>query len=252
MTWEPRLPLTAAERQVDFEAHNNHIVERRQTVERMALRTAKRIAFIVAEFPGLSPRNLENQLRQILERHLQATARFGYQQAQLEISRLRKQQPVLAKYEIPDAGRFSRYARYGLTGITLLIHERAQRTASAVTDSAQQAARDEPEPMLKTSVAILAATKTLHNHVLELVGETLNMGRTAGALDSPGGPPEFALRSEQLDKNTCDACTREHGQIYQVDSDSYYQHLPPSECYGGGRCRGLMVYGDGPRDVRLN
>ena len=78
------------------------------------------------------------------------------------------------------------------------------------------------------------------------------MGRTAGALDSPGGPPEFALRSEQLDKNTCDACTREHGQIYQVDSDSYYQHLPPSECYGGGRCRGIYVFGDGPRDVRLN
>jgi hypothetical protein len=250
MTWEPRLPLTAAEKQVDFEAHNNHIVERRDIVERMALRSAKRIGFIVAEFPGLSPFSIQNQLQRTLERHLEATARFGYQQAQSEISRFRT--PIKAKHEIPDSGDFGRYARYGLVGIALLITERTKRTAQDVTDSARSAVQSEPTKGLKVIVAIDAATRSLHNHVLELVGETLNMGRTAGALEAKGGPPEFALRSEQLDKNTCDSCTREHGQIYQVDSNDYYAHLPPSECYGGGRCRGIMVFGEGPQDVRLN
>lgn len=216
----------------------------------MARRTADRIAYLVAEFPGISPSAVEVELQRVLGRHLDATARFGYSEAQKEISRLRARQPVAAKYEIPDAGRYGRYARAGLSGVLMLVSERVKRTAYDVRAAADNAARNAVDPAMKATVAIAAGRQALHNHVLELIGETLNMGRTAGALEAPGGPPEFALRSEQLDKNTCDACTAEQGQIYRVDSDEYYAHLPPSFCYGGGRCRGIMVFG-AQHDVSL-
>jgi hypothetical protein len=57
------------------------------------------------------------------------------------------------------------------------------------------------------------------------------------------------MRSEQLDQNSCDACETLHGSIVQVGSDVYYATLPPEGCYGAGRCRGVMVFGDGPADL---
>lgn len=64
-----------------------------------------------------------------------------------------------------------------------------------------------------------------------------------------GGPPTFSMRSEQLDKNTCAACEQYHGTIVQADSDDFYAMLPPAHCFGGGRCRGVMVFADGVSDL---
>ena len=39
-------------------------------------------------------------------------------------------------------------------------------------------------------------------------------------------------------------------RIAQVDSAEFYEIMPPAHCYGGGRCRGVMVFGDGASDLR--
>jgi hypothetical protein len=97
----------------------------------------------------------------------------------------------------------------------------------------------------------------LHNAVLEMIGHVLNLGRTHAAyggelpvltaeLDSP---VLWAMRSEQLDTNTCSPCDKLHGRIVRLLSPEYMALLPPSSCLGRGRCRGIMVYADDPGDL---
>jgi hypothetical protein len=150
---------------------------------------------------------------------------------------------------IRDAGRYGKYARQGLDGVNALIVMRAADTAEEVAKVAAIYSLYESDYEMKVAAAADAAARVLHNHVLELVGETLNNGRTAGIL-SLANPPEFAMRSEQLDKATCDPCTGLHGEISQVDSNEYYSLMPPSGCLGGGRCRGVYVFADGVRNLR--
>jgi hypothetical protein len=95
-----------------------------------------------------------------------------------------------------------------------------------------------------------AAVKQLHLSVLETTGLALNLGRAEGAMTAPGGPPTYSLRSEQLDRNTCGQCERLHGEITQVDTAEFFEGLPPAGCLGGGRCRGVVVFADGPSDLR--
>lgn len=266
----PRVPLTAAEQHTDFVALDAHILRRRVRVETAARPVARRLAHLIVELPGAAPLSVLRDLEARLAKELELTARFGFREAQREVKVSRsggesrqtvaqgaassdkaRSPSVVLAYAIRDAGRFSELARLGLEGVILLIGQRAGQTASAVAAAAAAAQRENADADTITQlVAVLtAAQKQLHLNVLEMIGETLNMGRAAGVLALPE-PPEFAFRSEQLDKATCDACTTEHGGIYQVDSPEYYAHLPPSFCYGGGRCRGIMVFGDEPSAMR--
>jgi hypothetical protein len=248
MEWEPRFQLTAAEKHVDFPAHNNHIVLRRAAVEKNARPATRRLAVAIGEY-GLPTNGGTRVVAERLEHALQATARFGFDQARREIRMLRTDGRLIA-YSVPDVGAFNEQARRGLAGVLALVQRRALETAYSIAAAAIAARGDQPDPILKASAATAAALRVLHNHVLELVGETLNMGRTAGAL-SLAQPPTFAMRSEQLDNNTCDGCSYEQGGIYQLDSDEYYAHMPPSYCYGLGRCRGIMVFGDATAQLAL-
>jgi hypothetical protein len=217
----------------------------------------KRLAYIVVEFHGLDPRGVKQQLAQVLTRHLDATARFGFEQAQQEVRKMRgakataRLKPPKGRRGRPitDAGQRGIYARNGMKGVQQLAALRAQATADEVARVAAIYSIYETTPEMRVAAAADAAARVLHNHVLELVGETLNNGRTAGIFALPN-PPEFAMRSEQLDKETCDACTSLHGEIVTVDSADYYALMPPSGCYGGGRCRGVYVFADGVSDVR--
>jgi hypothetical protein len=264
MDWTPRIPLTAAEQHVDFPRINEHIDQRRAVVERMCSPTVKRLAYAVVEFHGLRPLGIQAQLVTMLTRHLGATARFGFEEAQREVRALRNhsgnlQEKATARLKPPpkgrrgrpiyDAGRYGKYARQGLPGVNDLVVQRAENTAGEVAKVAAVYSIYEGAPEMKVAAAADAAARVLHNHVLELVGETLNNGRTAGIF-ALTNPPEFAMRSEQLDKETCAACTGLHGEITQVDSAEFYALLPPSGCYGGGRCRGVMVFADGVHDIR--
>ena len=256
-SWLPRVPLVTAERYVDYPRILNHILDRRQAAEKAALPTVKRLAYVTVNQTG-SHAGVVDQLAARLERSLMATARFGYREARFELRRLRRNQPitVTAAYQIPDAGKHSLVALGGLDAIQRLVRNRARDAASAAATAAAAAAVSRPyrtselvSAPVKVAAAAAAATRIIHNRILELVGETLNLGRAAGVLTLPG-PPEFAMRSEQLDANTCDPCDQLHGEIVQIDTPEYWDLMPPQGCDGGGRCRGIYVYGDSADEMQ--
>jgi hypothetical protein len=170
---------------------------------------------------------------------------FGYEQVRRELRGDR--QPIQASLRIPGIGDRGRVVLQGLPGIHGLVRSRAALVARDVAEAATLAVHQAATKPQATKVAVTlavadAARRTLHNDVLQLVGEALNLGRAAGASSVPS-PPEYAMRSEQLDENTCDTCDELHGLIVQVDSAEYMDEMPPAECEGGGRCRGIYVYG---------
>lgn len=246
----PRSPLTPAEHHVDFPAHNAHLLDRRKQIEQACLPAADQLPFLLLTFLPMPPaQTAADRLAAVLARELEQTATFGYQQAQAEITRARDGKPVLAAYQVPDAGQYGDIARHGLQEVAAFAARRATRAALTITEAVIKALVAEPDRTRALFAGRTIARRMLHNNVLELVGETLNLGRTAGALRMPS-PPEFAMRSEQLDANTCTPCEGLHGTITRVGSPEYFAILPPVGCLGGGRCRALMVFGDGPRDVR--
>lgn len=250
--WEPRIALTAAEATVDFSATNDHIVRRRESVEKAAAAAARALALAVAELEIVAPQPATNRLARRLTAGLDETMLFGFNEARREIAELRADRVARAAVTLPkDTGEYGDLALAGKEGIREFIRRRSRQASQAIADEVVEAAK---APGLTTeereALLVDRARRALHNSTLSLVGETLNMGRTAGAL-SLRNPPEFALRSEQLDKRTCDSCSRLHGEIAIVGSAEYFALLPPTGCLGGGRCRGLVVFGDGPVDLRL-
>lgn len=245
LAWTPRVPLTAAERRVDFPAHNTHIIERRQAVERHALPAARRLALLVAQY-NLPTQAVQQDLEGRLYVSLARSVDFGYQQARRE---LRGARPTIrAAVRFPGIGQRGRVVLAGLAGIHGLVRSRANMVAGDVANAAGKAAQDESlkpgtTQVAKTIAVTDAVVRTLHNDVLQLVGEALNLGRAAGAMESKP-VPEFAMRSEQLDERTCDPCDSLHGEIVQVGTAEFYDNMPPEGCDGGGRCRGIYVYGD--------
>lgn len=245
--FQPRGELVLAETTVDMVGLYNLVTDQRAALKQTAVPAARRLAMTVIEFRAPTDVSLKD-LAARLETGLERTLRYGYRSARREVETLRKQQPVVAQ-EIPDAGEYARLARLGLPGIRTLIRRRAQAAARRVSEAALSALSldddNDPDP----TMVMVAAAKSLHRSVLELVGETVNLGRTAGVLEMRE-PPTFSMRSEQLDKRTCDPCTRLHGAIVEVGSPSYFEYLPPSGCLGGGRCRGVMVFADRVEQVR--
>lgn len=246
----PRSPLTPAETHVDWAATDAHVVGQRVRVERDALPAARRLAVLAVQQHGFASPAVIRALAGRLETGLARTAHFGYASVDRELASLRSDHAALAGLAIPDAGRYATIAAKGLAAVLALVKQRADVAARAVSSSVHQAIQDAGAlPGGALDVALAMAIRTVHLQVLELVGETLNLGRTAGALHHTK-PPEFAMRSEQLDRNTCVPCDELHGTVAIVGSPEYYAVLPPLGCLGGGRCRGVMVFGDGPRDVR--
>jgi len=248
----PRSPLTLAERQADFAAIDAHVLERRVRVEEAVLPLIRRLGVLANTGWGLLPLPVLDAIEERLRMALDRTATFGYRQAQSEIRSLRRAKRLSVRsYAIPDAGEYARLAAGGIESIRVLIRRRSREVAYAVNQAVVDAAGTPGlDPTTRTLAIANAGRRALHNNVLELVGETLNMGRTAGAMAIPT-PPEFAMRSEQLDKATCPECERLQGEITQIGSSDYFALLPPSGCLGGGRCRGVMVFGDGPVDFRV-
>lgn len=243
----PRTPLTPAELHIDWVRHDTEIVTRRLLVEQAAAPKARKLAD--AAILAGSYRNQAHALTDTLAAALDRTARFGFREAQQEIAQLRLAHPVTLAANPPAPSRLSEIVRQGLAGVALYVRQEALLLTEAVTAAVLKALRSEADQTIAVLVARRDATRTLHRGVLDLVGTTLNLGRTAGAsvLDMP---PTFALRSEQLDTNTCVPCEDLHGMIVRFGSPEYFAAMPPLGCLGGGRCRGLYVFADGPRQVR--
>lgn len=250
-TFEPRGELVIAETVVNMVGLFNLVTDQRAQLEQAALPATRRLAQSAIEF-RIPTETTVNDLAGKLEGGLERTLRYGYRSARREVETLRRQEPVVA-IELPDVGRYARLAQLGLPGIRQLIRRRTRQSADQVSEAALAAAgvalTDEQDETATIVAVTAAATKSLHRHVLELVGEVLNLGRTAGVLEMRE-PPTFSMRSEQLDKGTCEMCARLHGAIVEVGSPSYFEYLPPAGCYGGGRCRGFMVFSDSISQVR--
>lgn len=259
--WPPRA-MTLAETHVDWHRVQRHIDERRAAVERAGVGATRKIATSLA-LAGHVVESDRDLLAARLQAALDATAKFGYRSAQAEIRSLRGSRPMLVgdgvtdnratlqaaidtlalAYELPSIGDQAEVAAGGIDAVRALVRRRAKEAADRVVSAAMKAYVS-GQPGLERQIALVSASrKALHRVVIELVGETLTQGRIAGALAAPGGPPEFALRSSMLDKNSCEPCDRLNGTVVQVGSGEFYDLSPPSMCLGSGRCRCQWVFG---------
>lgn len=69
-----------------------------------------------------------------------------------------------------------------------------------------------------------------------------NEGRSAAILTGAElGEFKYVIRSEILDSNTCDWCESIDNEVFEIDTDEYYANMPPADCEGGARCRGIYV-----------
>jgi hypothetical protein len=234
--------MTLAERYVDWTRTQRHIDDRRRVVERAGSGVTRRIATSLA-LAGHVRESDRTELAARLEQSLDVTARFGYRSAQAEIRSMRGETVTLA-FKLPDVGSQSDASIGGLAEVQRLVRRRAREAADRVVTAALASYAAARQADDKQSVILAASRRALHRVVIELVGETLAQGRSAGALAARGGPPEFAQRSSMLDKNSCEPCDRLNGTIVQVGSADYFDNMPPSFCLGGGRCRCVYVFGD--------
>lgn len=239
--------MSLAESHVDWHRIQRHIDERRASVERAGVGVTRRLASSLA-LSGHIREDDRAELAVRLEAALDATARFGYRSAQAEI-RIMRGERVTLSYELPSVGSDASASASGMEAVRRLIRRRSREAADRVVTAALASYVASQHAQAKQAAILLASRKALHRVVLELVGETLAHGRSAGALQAKGGPPEFAQRSSMLDKNSCEPCDRLNGTIVQVGSGEYFDNMPPSFCLGGGRCRCVYVFGDTAEQV---
>lgn len=242
--WEPRVPLVAAERVVDYGRINSHIDERRDTLERALRRPMMDLADSLVFFVVPSLVAAET-VQQRLYRGLGACYLFGFREARRELADLRRgKTPLLA--ELPPH-RESDISRYLGTYVATVLHRLIDDLIKFRAEFA------EDDPLMQSKMRDKAA-RLSHNAILEVVGQILNAGRTFAAIgkDEPiiasRSPATWAMRSEQLDTNTCAPCENYHGETVQVGSLDYFDLMPPTGCLGLGRCRGIYVYADDPAD----
>lgn len=84
--------------------------------------------------------------------------------------------------------------------------------------------------------------KPLEDLARKASGVTYNQGRSAEALSAAEqGEARFVIRSEALDERTCPTCAALDGSIIEIGTPGYFELLPPAQCEGGDRCRGIII-----------
>jgi hypothetical protein len=75
----------------------------------------------------------------------------------------------------------------------------------------------------------------------EATHEAFNLGRN---LEAQARRTQIGdvVRTEILDENTCDPCRGLDGNVYTLNSPSYFDDMPPNHCEGGEQCRGFYLY----------
>lgn len=285
--FEPRTPLVPAEETVRWKELNRYILTQRQRNEKATEQLARQLGNLVMW--GMPTTMAKAQLAAAYKTLILEAWRYGFEQSQRELAELRRrtgylppQHKVLtarhralegglfqaAKWrralQISKARTYAEYAHLAKEGHLKELKdygdfenlEELQAAVDEVSDEQSNQLADAVEIYAKGAAeekgieAVERAVSKNHLNALDMVGNPLNTGRAMGAMSAEGGPPTFALRSEQLDKRTCGPCTSLHGTITRVDSVEFYDILPPNGCLGQGRCRGVMVFSDGPSDLR--
>lgn len=245
---EARVPFTAAEEVVDFDAHQEHIVDRRQRVESACWPDARRYAHSVHLHDGIPSLRAQNDLEARLYAALAGTYLFGYRSAVQEIRKLRALKAGRPGLAPQPSGNPPRHHLREVVAV-------ARGGTGAFGTYVVRAWENYPDDWDRLE---RRSRQLLHNVVLEMIGRVLNLGRTHAALGGEAArtltasvaPALWAMRSEQLDTNTCDPCDTLHGRIVELLSPEYLEILPPAGCLGRGRCRGIMVFADDPGDLR--
>lgn len=243
---EPRVPFCAAEKHVDYAAVDNVVLDARNRVEYLVWPAARRLAFNVYLTAGPASARHHDSLGRALAHACGSTYVAGYDQVTAELASLRRQ-----------TGRPSGEHRGNRVDAAREITALGIQAAGSYAESVRRfhvktEGRDDEWQRIERR-----ARQLLHNVVLEIVGRVLNLGRSAAAL---GGERHmlaaieqalYAMRSEQLDTNTCVPCDHLHGEVVIVGSPEYVALTPPNECLGRGRCRGIWVYADRLADLRI-
>lgn len=252
-------PLVAAERVVDWEALDNHILTARSSFDRRCWPAVRQYAQSLCLLDGIPSRQAQKRLDSAVLAATTRTYTFGYESASRELRALRSRRPStpgLIAAAIPDHPYASQ----------AFCHRLAQQAAGAITGAlvAYYPRTAESEDDMQRLVRLEEKGRGyLHNAGMELVGRALNAGRTLAALggDRPTmtareAPALYAMRSEQLDRATCAKCKKLHGRVVKVGTKRYFELMPPNLCVTadipglGARCRGVYVYGDSPDDFK--
>lgn len=248
-----RLPLVAAEQVVAWEKVNDHILRRRAELERECWPEARTFSFSLAINHGVPSQRALDDLERALKTGVGHSWLFGYRSVLEELKGLRERRGDRPRLQPADGGVPSDGAVRELGHLSLVA-------AREYSDAAHRAwigfARDENvvDPWAKLEKR---SRMLLHNVALQIVGRALNLGRAHGArggslprtlVAAVEAPALWAMRSEQLDTNTCVPCDEIHGRVVRVDDPLFYDLMPPNLCLGRGRCRGIYVFGDSPDD----
>ena len=248
-------PLVAAERVVDWPQLDKHILDARADFDRYCWPGARDYIQALVLNEGIPSARAKAELHRRVFNAASRTYRFGYDTAACELRALRARRPSrpgLVASKIPDHPDSSKaycrqIATVGADAVTKAIDAHYLVRGGEI---AERLAGLEDK-----------GRGYLHNAGMELVGRTLNAGRTLAALggDAPTltareAPALYAMRSEQLDRSTCTFCKKLHGTVVKVGTKRYYALMPPNRCVTtrikgiGARCRGVYVYGDSPAD----
>lgn len=238
-TFIARRTLSAAESHVAWERINQHILVKRDELTRSLGGLAQRIGML-AGF-GIDPKPVVRELGDMLALLLEDTYEFGRREAKRELGELRASRATPPELFQIGARKVDEPAEHAAA-----IRRRAQEAAEALEEDVEVYLQSNAGDAVG---AARTAQTGIRDAVLAMVGNSLNLGRTRGATEAEGGPPRYAMRSEQLDKNTCGPCEQYHGTLVVIGSPEYYELLPPAFCLGMGRCRGVMVYGDSTSEL---
>jgi len=93
--------------------------------------------------------------------------------------------------------------------------------------------------------AVEARLQALANGPIEAMGrastsEAFNLGRNIATQENLPLIKE-AVRTEILDANTCQPCRLLDGTVVEVNSEEYFQFMPPNLCDGRDFCRGFYL-----------
>lgn len=246
------MPLVRAEEPVDWRSTRDHVSEARERTERALRAPAIRYADSLDLQHGIPSLVAAGELERALFDAILGTMVFGYRSVLAELRDLRASRGV--REWGPQDERLPATALPVLRAIT--VHA-CKRFADRMR---REYERFEDGDLERSHKLREQGVQTAHVIAVEFVSRALNTGRSLGAVGD--NPPRvtaaaralYAMRSEQLDVNTCTPCDSLHGEISQVASDRYYLMMPPNGCVTatipqiGPRCRGVYVYGDSLED----
>lgn len=70
--------------------------------------------------------------------------------------------------------------------------------------------------------------------------ESFNLGKNMEIQRRPD-QVDRVVRSEVLDEATCDPCRELDGQEFDINTDAYFENMPPALCEGREFCRGFYI-----------